>query len=89
MDEKTLQAICAQLTELQLQIEALRQTTFDHLSPRARDLYRQLLDELYQHAPEWRESIRKGIREGILIQGLQDIGQGHLWELPPEDSKSS
>jgi hypothetical protein len=31
MDEKTLQAICAQLTELQLQIEALRQLSFHYL----------------------------------------------------------
>lgn len=87
MDEKTLQAICAQLTELQLQMEALRQLVLHHSPPDAKDQYRRLLDELYKDAPDFRESIRNGIRQGVVIQQFHDIGQGHLWtpQDPPDD----
>ena len=46
MDEKTLTAICAQLAEIQLQVEALRELCFLHQPPQAQDTYRRLLDAL-------------------------------------------
>lgn len=92
MDEKLLQAICGQLAELQLQVEALRQMIL-RLYPKEQGakLHQQLLDVLYQDASEIRESIRTGIRQGIVIQQFHDIEQGHLWDTedPPQNSADS
>jgi hypothetical protein len=90
VDEKTLQAICGQLAEIQLQVEALRQVVLSE-SPRAARIYSQILEELYKDASNTRESIRKGIREGVVIQQFQDLGQGQLWKPadPPKESPTN
>jgi hypothetical protein len=90
MDDKTLNALSASLTLLQIQLNAvLSLLQAQHPTVPMRDLYRRTVEEGVERVgPQTMQQIRDRLRQDIVFQNLRDIGLDDLWrpaEVYPEN----
>ncbi len=89
MDDKTLNALSASLTLLQIQLNAaLSLLQAQHPTVPMRDLFRHTVEEgVKSLGPRTMQQIRDRLRQDIVFQDLRDIGLDDLWrpgEVHPE-----
>jgi hypothetical protein len=90
MDDKTLNALSASLTLLQIQLNAvLSFLQAQHPTVPMRDLFRRTVEEGVERVgPQTMQQIRDRLRQDIVFQNLRNIGLDDLWrpaEVYPEN----
>jgi hypothetical protein len=90
MDDKTLNALSASLTLLQIQLNAvLSFLQAQHPTVPMRDLFHRTVEEGVERVgPQTMQQIRDRLRQDIVFQNLRDIGLDDLWrpaEVYPEN----
>jgi hypothetical protein len=90
MDDKTLNALSASLTLLQIQLNAvLSLLQAQHPTVPMRDVFRRTVEEGVERVgPQTMQQIRDRLRQDIVFQNLRDIGLDDLWrpaEVYPEN----
>lgn len=82
MDKKTLTALSVQFAYQQLQINALfLLIQAHHPIDEVRKQYSRFMDDGVEIAGvEITKKIREGIRNGVVLQQMKNMGVGHLWD---------
>jgi hypothetical protein len=82
MDDKTLNALSASMTLLQIQLNAvLSLLQAQHPTVPMRDLFcRTVEEEVELFGPQTMQQFRDRLRQDIVFQNLRDIGLDDLWQ---------